>query len=350
MTSDIFIEEARQLPDDLNSIIRKISDQIMSERNLDWSGVEQIYLVGNGDSYFACISASLVFEEQANIQCKVIEPTAFIKNEVESIRRRKKQTNSLLISVSVSGGTEGVLEAVSRAKEMGMRTFGVSCNPSGLLASLVDDCFIVELENKKKSPGIRTYQASLAMLYGLAFSAIDTTKAKRKEFFRSLENLASDVSRVLCSEKNYDRLVSDISSEGVAIFLGSGYQEGTAGYCASKLLEGAGIVAIHKTFDAWWHGERFIRLKQIPVIIFAPETCEEDYQKLLEGAHSLKKNITVVSTATGANEFLSATSPHLRPFLDHLFIHFVAAKVCLAMNANPFQSNPTDFLKGIPNR
>ena len=68
---------------------------------------------------------------------------------------------TLVVATSASGGTKRVVQAIERAKEHGALTLALTGTPNSAVTQVADRTLVVELPQKERSPGIRTYQASL---------------------------------------------------------------------------------------------------------------------------------------------------------------------------------------------
>ena len=53
------------------------------------------------------------------------------------------------------------MQAIERAKENGALTVALTGTPNSAVTQVADRSVVVELPHKERSPGIRTYQASL---------------------------------------------------------------------------------------------------------------------------------------------------------------------------------------------
>jgi glucosamine--fructose-6-phosphate aminotransferase (isomerizing) len=54
------------------------------------------------------------------------------------------------------------------------------------------------------------------------------------------------------------------------LFLGSGPSLGTAKYCAAKVVEASGVLAVAQDIEEWMHVEQFCYPDDLPVFLIAP--------------------------------------------------------------------------------
>src|SRR5205809_5493385 len=66
-----------------------------------------------------------------------------------------------VVATSASGGTQRVVQAIERAKEDGVLTIALTGSSNSSVTLVADRALVVEVPQKQRSPGIRTYQASL---------------------------------------------------------------------------------------------------------------------------------------------------------------------------------------------
>ena len=72
------------------------------------------------------------------------------------------------MAASASGGTKSVVQAVERANELGVLTIVLTGTPGSVVTQVADRAILVDVPNKQRSPGIRTYQASIMGMLLLA--------------------------------------------------------------------------------------------------------------------------------------------------------------------------------------
>ena len=126
----------------------------------EWQAVKKVYLTGDGDSYHASCAAEMAFQVIADVACEPLSAQRFLDYGAAWMRSATPP-HTLVIATSASGSTERVVQAIERAKEYGALTVALTGTPNSAVTQVADRSVVVELPHKERSPGIRTYQASL---------------------------------------------------------------------------------------------------------------------------------------------------------------------------------------------
>lgn len=92
------------------------------ERKIDIKQIEEIYLIGCGTAYNACLYAKHMFEDKG-MRCKVFVAGEFRYSKIELSKR------TLIVAVSQSGETADTLGGVKRAKKKGAFVIGITNVP-----------------------------------------------------------------------------------------------------------------------------------------------------------------------------------------------------------------------------
>ena len=143
------------------------------------------------------------------------------------------------------------------------------------MARTADRAIVVELPQKERSPGIRTYQASLL---GLLLVAIQLGEMQARQsqpeadaLRQELVALADVVDATNAAVKEPCQEVAEaVATAPTLVMLGSGPSYGTALFSAAKMVEAAGIFAMGQDLEEWWHVERFAYPVDMPVFVLAP--------------------------------------------------------------------------------
>jgi glucosamine--fructose-6-phosphate aminotransferase (isomerizing) len=154
-----------------------------------------------------------------------------------------------------------VVQAIERAKEHGALTIALTGTPNSAVTQVADRAIVVELPQKERSPGIRTYQASLMgmLLVAIQLGAMrDRYPQDEANVLRQvLAALADVVETTTNAIKERCREVADlIADTPTMVMVGSGPSYGTALFSAAKMIEAAGIFTLGQDLEEWWHVER----------------------------------------------------------------------------------------------
>jgi glucosamine--fructose-6-phosphate aminotransferase (isomerizing) len=249
--------------------------------------------VGSGDSRFAAIAASHAWRELAGVELSQRSPQSLLYNPPSQ--------DEVLVAVSASGCSSATVAAVGMPTAL---RIAITCSKGSPLAIAVDECIEIELPQSEPSPGVRTYQASLAMLIALAATVGETRghigSSAHVAFQKELFGLGETICATIDAAKSCSKpLALDIAQCGYVAVVGSGPHLGTAQYCAAKFIETAGVCAIAQDIEEWWHVERFAAPRTSPLIVLAP------------AGRSLERALTVARDAHGIGH--PVTLVHNRP-------------------------------------
>lgn len=307
----------------------------------------KVYLVGSGDSYHAGCSAEMAFESIAGMACEPMSSLRFLEYGVAAAALDGGPV--LVVLTSASGETERVVQCAVAARRMGARTVAVVGVPDCALSAAADATLMVEIADRIRSPGIRTYQASLLglLLLAVRLAAARGQCSDADALAATLAELAGPLSATNAllvdrSAAQADRLAA---APTVAV-VGSGPGWGCALFGAAKLVETAGVPAVGVDTEEWCHVELLARPADLPVVVVAPP------------GRSLWRAGSMAAQAAGAGRWVVAVvdehddtvAPHaaavlpvrgstreeFSPLLYHLFACHLAGHVALRLGRAPF--------------
>ncbi|MHC8421390.1 SIS domain-containing protein [Streptomyces sp. NB004] len=273
---EVMIRQAGRLAGDLDEMtgpVGRTAAALVSAA--DWGAADSVHLVGDGDSYYAAVSAELAFRSLAGVDCAATPALGFLEYEAPWLGSRSGGGRRLVVGVSASGFTPRVVEALARAGRQGAATLAVTGVPDSPLARAADHTLPVRLAGGEPSPGIRTYQASLLALLLLAVRLGEARRHHTRDDRDAMEGeiaaLRDGVARTVAGLGDACGRVAELVGDGpVVVMVGSGPALGTAQYGAAKLIEGAGVFARGQDLEEWNHVERFAGPYDMPLFVLAP--------------------------------------------------------------------------------
>jgi glucosamine--fructose-6-phosphate aminotransferase (isomerizing) len=359
---EVMISQVEGLAGDLRALTHPFAQQIRTVLTpLEWRAVNKVYLTGDGDSYHASCATELAFQAIADIACAPMSAQRFLDYGAAWMRPAAPR-QTLVVATSASGGTQRVVQAIERAKAHGALTIALTGTPNSAVTQVADRTIVVELPQKQRSPGIRTYQASLLGLLLVAIQVGETCNIYAQDEANNLRQelaaLADGVEATTDTIKERCREVADLIAETpTLVMVGSGPSYGTALFSAAKVVEAAGIFAMGQDLEEWWHVERFAYPVDMPVFVIAPPgrsywragdlaatacalgrrviaVTHKDDTEITRHAH------TVLPVHGGVREEFS-------PLLYHLFASYVASYVAARLGRALFQSDRPDLLQSV---
>lgn len=359
---EVMFGQVAGLADDVRQLTHPFEQQVRTVlTSSEWQAVKKVYLTGDGDSYHASCAAEMAFQVIANVACEPLSAQRFLDYGAAWMRPAAPP-QTLVIATSASGGTERVVQAIERAKEYGALTVALTGTPNSAVTQVADRSVVVELPHKERSPGIRTYQASLMGMLLVAMQlgerqgryAQEETERLRQEIIALADVVDATTNAIQAGCREVAEL---IAASPIVVMLGSGPSYGTALYGAAKLVEAAGVFTMGQDLEEWWHVERFAYPVDIPVFVIAPPSRSHwRAQSVAATARGLGRRVIAVThkddtEVTRHAHMVLPVQGEVReefsPLLYHLFASYVAAHVAERLGRCPFQSDRPELLRSI---
>ncbi|CAN98385.1 put. Sugar isomerase domain containing protein [Sorangium cellulosum So ce56] len=345
----VMAREIQALASDLRALAGPLEEQVRALLSPPaWASIDEVYLVGSGDSHHAACAAEMAFEEIGGVACAAMSSQRFLEYGGARMRRRSPQ-RALVIATSASGGTPRVIQAVERAREGGAATIALTCTADSAVTRAADRAVVATLPEKERSPGIRTYQASLL---GMLLVAIRLSEARGAADAGALRQeivaLADAVDATRRAVEGRCREAAERVADAPAmVMLGSGPSHGTARFGAAKMVEATGLLTVGEDVEEWWHVERFAYPVDMPLFVIAPPgRAHRRASEIAEAARGLGRRVFAVvhEADTEVSRHAILTLPvageareAFSPLLYHLFAGYVASHVAERLGRLPFQ-------------
>ncbi|GAA0381998.1 hypothetical protein GCM10009530_35950 [Microbispora corallina] len=239
---------------------------------LTGQGVEHLFLVGCGDSYFAGMATALAFQRHAGISARAVHALDFARYQVRYLPER-----SAVVCVSFSGKVGRTTEAAVQARRFGHLAVALTNNRGGALAEAADRVLPVDVPTLGFSPGTSTY---LGMVATLADLAVRWGRARGRDVAAAraaLDGAPSLARRTLAANAGpADKAARVLATHAWTAFLGAGPNEASAKFGAAKLFEGPQLVGVSTNVEEWAHEEYFVTSAGTPVVLIAPSGAGAD--------------------------------------------------------------------------
>jgi glucosamine--fructose-6-phosphate aminotransferase (isomerizing) len=233
--------------------------------------LEGLYVTGCGDSHHAAVASELAFHELGGVPCQALSALPFSRYTVPFLPCPGRVA---VVGISVSGEVSRTVEALRLAQQAGATTIALTSNPDSRLAHAADHVLQVSVtpSSPVPTPGVRSYVATLLMLYLVAMQigelrgglGADAAEEARHE----LLGVAGDLQATLESNELITaQLAARWADADGYVFLGGGPNYGTALFCAAKLLEASGEPALGQDVEEWTHLQYFARVVTTPTIV-----------------------------------------------------------------------------------
>ena len=289
----LILDQMETLADIHRNDFKKIDESVKRSFNaLELESISHVYTVGDGDSYHASLATKMAFNEFAKVTISPMPAMQFLEYGAEFIRSNFPNDN-LVVGISASGGSSRVVQALNRAKEanIGLQTAALVGNPESRVANAAQKVISSQIPELGRSPGIRTYTASLMGLTSLAIRIGEIKGTyhmnQANEIRQEIVDMADRVEETI--QASYDVAEAAAAACAKAPFIsyaGSGPGLGSAMFSSAKVVEASGVFAVGQDLEEWAHVERFAYPLDFPVFIVAPPG--KGYWRALELAKAVK--------------------------------------------------------------
>jgi glutamine---fructose-6-phosphate transaminase (isomerizing) len=238
----------RQEPEHLQAVVGTLRD------------ADQIYLVGAGTSYHACLYAEYILAQSAGRSTRAV-----VSSEFEH-RMRPITSKSVVVALSQSGETADTVAAVDLAVEAGAQVIAVTNTEESSLAHKAN--FVVPLESGLEIAvaATKSYTAQLGWGVLMNYGLQGKLEIGARELWRARDNLFNLTSD---SAREHVRFQAQSLVDAKSVFLlGRGIHYVTALEAALKIKEVAGIRAEAFPGGEMKHGPLALIEEGTPVLLF----------------------------------------------------------------------------------
>jgi len=328
---------------------------------LEYRSLHRVYTTGDGDSFHATMAAEMAFEDIAQITCEPMSAMRFLEYGVDYINT-SFPNDTLVVGISASGGTKRVAQALKKAKQVSAKliTMAISGSVDGVVGQNADRKILVRIPDMGRSPGVRTYSASLIGLILLAIRIGEIkdryhqteANAMRHELIELADVADATYKANLNPAKEAAKALKDAE---FIIFVGSGPSYGTALFSAAKIIESSGVVSMGQDLEEWAHVERFAYPDNTPIFIIAPtgkgywravdlaKSAKDLGRRILAVVNSDEKEITRL--ADFVFPVIGGVREEFSPLIYQIAAALFASYLTEELGRNPFQTNRPEVLE-----
>jgi sugar/nucleoside kinase (ribokinase family)/fructoselysine-6-P-deglycase FrlB-like protein len=269
----VMLEEIKTIPEVIaNQLAAGTDDIALLSESLAEAGVEHVYIVGCGDSYFAGIGACLAFHKHAGLDAHAVHAM-----EMARYRVRYLPQASAVLAISYSGQVGRTIEAAIQARSFGHRVIALTGRRDGPLAAHADDCLPIDVPTSGYSPGTSTYVAMQAALHDLALRWGQARGVGSESARGALADVPALAAAAVTGSADPARAIAGrLIGRPWVSFVGAGPSEASARFGAAKLVESAQILGVGQNLEEWAHEEYFVSGKSTPVVVIAPTGAATD--------------------------------------------------------------------------
>ncbi|MDX6433049.1 MAG: hypothetical protein QOE54_5415 [Streptosporangiaceae bacterium] len=270
---DVMRREIAMIPEviadhltDAGGHVRRIADALTDQ------GIENLFLVGCGDSYFAGQATALAFQRHAGVRARAVHALDLARYQVRYLPPR-----SAVLCVSFSGRVGRTTEAAVQATRFGALSIALTNNESGALAQAADLVLPIDVPTLGFSPGTSTYLALVTTLTDLALRWAVARGRDVDAARTALGTVPALAEQTLAAAAGpAEKAARSLAGEPWITFLGGGPNEASANFGAAKLFEGPQLLGVSTNIEEWAHEEYFVSSAGTPVVLVAPSGASFD--------------------------------------------------------------------------
>ena len=220
------------------------------------SQADCIYITAHGSSYNAALTIGPLFAETAGIRVYAYTPSAFRHHACTWTKEPAKTT--LVLGISQTGTSRGILEALEYAREQGFSTACITNNPDAPIVRLSKTAFYLACGEEHSNAKTKGYSCTLLILLKMAMELAlrkQHINTETKDLFQQhlLEEIGSlesvmDAALSWCSANHFADQFDHL------YVLGSGLHAGTAMEGSLKLMETMCVPAMYSDLTEFSHG------------------------------------------------------------------------------------------------
>jgi glutamine---fructose-6-phosphate transaminase (isomerizing) len=271
------LEEIRQQPDALERTLASELPRIERfKQRLAKRPPHLIVLAARGTSDNAAQFGRYLLEVTTGIPVSLAAPAIHTLYNAQMNYR-----DALVVAISQSGESTDTNLVLSRAREQGALTIGITNEPSSTLARLAEHVFQVRAGREKSVAATKTYTGQVLMLYLLAYALGGRIRIE------DLKRLPERAQMALSLEPAIAELSGRYRFMDHAVVVGRGLNYATAFEFALKMMETCYVVAERFSSADFLHGPIAMVDPDFPLFAFAPsgptwDSIAETLDKLKE--------------------------------------------------------------------
>jgi glutamine---fructose-6-phosphate transaminase (isomerizing) len=286
------LEEIRQQPDTLE---RTLSAELRPIERFKQRVAKRpprlIVLAARGTSDNAALFGRYLLEVTTGIPVSLAAPSIFTLYDA-----RVDYRDALVVAISQSGESTDTNLVLSRAREQGSLTIGITNEASSTLAGLAEYVFLVRARREKSVAATKTYTGQVLMLYLLAYALGGRIRVDE------LRRLPERAQMALQLEPEIATLSERYRFMRHAVVVGRGRNYANAFEFALKMMETCYVIAERFSSADFLHGPIAMIEPNFPAFLFAPSGATwTSIREMLDKLDRLKAE-TVVITDAGNTE------------------------------------------------
>lgn len=268
--------------------------------------IRAMYIVAHGSSFNAAVSVSNFLARIAGLRVYAVTPANFCCSSASLQRESREET--MVVAISQTGTSSGVIEALELAQRWGFSTLGLTDVAGSPIAEKADGMLPLLCGKEDSNAKTKGYSATLMLLMLLAVELGLVRGTICREAAETIRNELADMVQALpalrdkltawCQRQDFGADMKDL------YVLGSGMNFGTAQEGQLKLMETVCIPTMFNDIGEFSHGMHRSITPQSSVLLIR---SADDFAGLTTQAYhylcAISKNVWLIdATAAGAED------------------------------------------------
>lgn len=211
-----------------------------------------VIFVGSGSSLNIATVASVFYENELFIGCKLYHPDSFLA--LPKINADPKTT--LVIGVSQTGTSSGTVQAIKNAKGQGFKTVVLTERPNTPLEDAGDVYFNFQSGEEKCNAKTKGYTNSLILLYliGMEIGKVELEKDKNDKILEMLSKAINEITQTMDSFDEWFKQNLDWTKIDNLLVIGAAQYMGSTEEGSLKISETTLVPSRYSSFGEFSHG------------------------------------------------------------------------------------------------
>lgn len=275
-----------------------------------YQNIKAIYITAHGSSYNAAVSVSDFIAQQGHLRCYCYTPCHLLYQQ-HSLWNENPDT-TLVIAISQTGTSTGVLQAVEEVKKRGFHTLGITAVMDSKITQISEDILNLHCGEELSNAKTKGYSCTLLtlLLLGVALGKQYNTIESQKIYNEiHISIMATDalINQVYawCEENQMGKDMQDF------YVIGYGYHFGTALEGQLKVMETMCIPTMFNDLMEFSHGmHRSINRDSTILLIKAGESLEEMMETTYQYLKTICAHVYMIDTMKQDDDSHRLYLPH----------------------------------------
>lgn len=300
--------------------------------------VSLVYFVARGTSDHACVYGQYLLQSLVGIPAALATPSVITKYNGKLCLK-----NALVIGVSQSGAAEDVMAVLTRAKECGAMTVGITNTLGSLVARTADRHIYLGMSEEKSIAATKTFTAQLAVMTALA-----AVWGRIPELIDGMNGISEKIRELFATvPSEIESFINDFAELDNAVVLGRGYNYPIALEGALKVMETSKINMRGYPMSDFYHGP-FAQLTNggTAFLIASDGVMLEDSRAMLAKLNKtptrtvvLSDNADILKDCKYAIKVPSIGNEALSPYMFAIAMQLFALKLTEVKGIDPDRSD-----------